>query len=374
MRIWHVRMGDRGRDCSQRSRCPFMRSRMPHARAISPPPARTATAPTARAQGAVPVARRAVEGRHRAARCRTSSDGKRPATIMHQLAKGYTRRADRRWSPAWFAAAETLTTHCMEPAMTMQRREFLKAAARSPARRARFAGCATMGGGPRSARWSSSAAATAAPRRRSTSACGATGAIDVTLVEPNPAFISCPMSNLVLGGSRTLADLTVPYDRLARNHGVQRRARHRDRGRRRQADRAARERQRAAVRPAGALAGHRLHVRQRARRSTTRDAQERDPARVEGRTADGRAAPAARGDAGRRRLRDLRSRSRPIAARRDPTSARARSRGTSSARSRSSKVLILDGNGGRDVEGRRCSRRRGPRSTRASSSTGRTTC
>ena len=35
--------------------------------------------------------------------------------------------------------------------------------------------------------------------------------IDVTLVEPNPAFVSCPISNLVIGGSKTLADITTPY-------------------------------------------------------------------------------------------------------------------------------------------------------------------
>ncbi|CAN7528188.1 NAD(P)/FAD-dependent oxidoreductase [Cupriavidus necator] len=45
-------------------------------------------------------------------------------------------------------------------------------------------------------------------------------AIEVTLVEPNPAFVSCPLSNLVLGGSRQLADLTLPYDALVRRHGV----------------------------------------------------------------------------------------------------------------------------------------------------------
>ena len=32
--------------------------------------------------------------------------------------------------------------------------------------------------------------------------------IDVTLVEPDKEFISCPLSNLVVGGSRTLADLS----------------------------------------------------------------------------------------------------------------------------------------------------------------------
>ena len=42
------------------------------------------------------------------------------------------------------------------------------------------------------------------------------GAIDVTLIEADAAFISCPLSNLVLGGSRDLADLTVSYDGLAK--------------------------------------------------------------------------------------------------------------------------------------------------------------
>lgn len=44
--------------------------------------------------------------------------------------------------------------------------------------------------------------------------------IEVVLVEPEDAFVSCPLSNLVLGGSRQLADLTVPYTSLTRAHGV----------------------------------------------------------------------------------------------------------------------------------------------------------
>ncbi len=47
------------------------------------------------------------------------------------------------------------------------------------------------------------------------------GRINVTLVEPNTAFVSCPISNLVLGGSKTMADITTPYDNLSRRHGVQ---------------------------------------------------------------------------------------------------------------------------------------------------------
>ncbi|HEV7816148.1 MAG TPA: FAD/NAD(P)-binding oxidoreductase, partial [Janthinobacterium sp.] len=46
------------------------------------------------------------------------------------------------------------------------------------------------------------------------------GGVDVTLVEPDAGFISCPLSNLVLGGSKQIADLTLGYDALARKHGV----------------------------------------------------------------------------------------------------------------------------------------------------------
>jgi NADPH-dependent 2,4-dienoyl-CoA reductase/sulfur reductase-like enzyme len=44
--------------------------------------------------------------------------------------------------------------------------------------------------------------------------------IDVTIVEPNANFISCPLSNLVLGGSKKIGDLTLGYDNLIRNHGI----------------------------------------------------------------------------------------------------------------------------------------------------------
>jgi NADPH-dependent 2,4-dienoyl-CoA reductase/sulfur reductase-like enzyme len=44
--------------------------------------------------------------------------------------------------------------------------------------------------------------------------------IEVTLVEPEQSFISCPLSNLVVGGSRTLADLSRPYTSLTKQHGV----------------------------------------------------------------------------------------------------------------------------------------------------------
>ena len=46
------------------------------------------------------------------------------------------------------------------------------------------------------------------------------GKIDVVLVEPDAAFVSCPMSNLVLGGTKLMSDITVPYGALAARHGV----------------------------------------------------------------------------------------------------------------------------------------------------------
>lgn len=44
--------------------------------------------------------------------------------------------------------------------------------------------------------------------------------IDVVLIEPNDAFVSCPLSNLVLEGARDLASLATPYDTLRTQHGV----------------------------------------------------------------------------------------------------------------------------------------------------------
>jgi sulfide dehydrogenase [flavocytochrome c] flavoprotein chain len=44
--------------------------------------------------------------------------------------------------------------------------------------------------------------------------------VQVTLVEPNASFVSCPISNLVVGGYKTMADITTPYDNLSKRHGV----------------------------------------------------------------------------------------------------------------------------------------------------------
>lgn len=46
------------------------------------------------------------------------------------------------------------------------------------------------------------------------------GSIEVVVVEPNSQFVSCPLSNLVLGGSKNINDLTFGYDALKANHGI----------------------------------------------------------------------------------------------------------------------------------------------------------
>jgi NADPH-dependent 2,4-dienoyl-CoA reductase/sulfur reductase-like enzyme len=100
----------------------------------------------------------------------------------------------------------------------MQRRDFLKAAGAAGA--ATLAGCATTAGGPPAGKvvvvGGGYGGATAAKYIRMWSE----GRVEVTLVEPNENFVSCPLSNLVLGGSKTIADVTVPYSGLVKNHGV----------------------------------------------------------------------------------------------------------------------------------------------------------
>lgn len=44
--------------------------------------------------------------------------------------------------------------------------------------------------------------------------------ISVVLIEPHDAFVSCPLSNLVVGGSRQIGEITSPYTELTRRHGV----------------------------------------------------------------------------------------------------------------------------------------------------------
>ncbi len=80
-----------------------------------------------------------------------------------------------------------------------------------------MSGCATGGNGPKVVVVGGGyGGATAAKYIRMWSDYG----VQVTLVEPNASFISCPISNLVLGGTKTMADITTPYDNLVRRHGV----------------------------------------------------------------------------------------------------------------------------------------------------------
>jgi sulfide dehydrogenase [flavocytochrome c] flavoprotein subunit len=44
--------------------------------------------------------------------------------------------------------------------------------------------------------------------------------LDVVLVEPEATFVSCPLSNLVVSGSRAMTDITRSYDSLRTVHGV----------------------------------------------------------------------------------------------------------------------------------------------------------
>lgn len=46
------------------------------------------------------------------------------------------------------------------------------------------------------------------------------GAVQVTLVERTPQFISCPVSNLVIGGTRQLSDITFGYGNLQDKWGI----------------------------------------------------------------------------------------------------------------------------------------------------------
>jgi sulfide dehydrogenase [flavocytochrome c] flavoprotein subunit len=44
--------------------------------------------------------------------------------------------------------------------------------------------------------------------------------VAVTLIEPNTKFVTCPFSNLVLGGLRTMDSITQTYGALKKKHGV----------------------------------------------------------------------------------------------------------------------------------------------------------
>jgi sulfide dehydrogenase [flavocytochrome c] flavoprotein subunit len=103
--------------------------------------------------------------------------------------------------------------------MSMQRRQFLQAGAAGLV--AGLAGCATpqpvaakarvaiVGGGY--------GGATAAKYIRMLDP-----AIEVVLIEPDEAFVSCPLSNMVLGGFKSMAEITTSYETLERKYGVRR--------------------------------------------------------------------------------------------------------------------------------------------------------
>ena len=101
--------------------------------------------------------------------------------------------------------------------MLMKRRDFLKAGAAAGAMASLY-GCAgsgkasghvvVVGGGY--------GGATVAKYLRMWSE----GGVQVTLIERNPTFISCPISNLVIGGTKTMEDITVSYEGLKNKWGV----------------------------------------------------------------------------------------------------------------------------------------------------------
>lgn len=100
----------------------------------------------------------------------------------------------------------------------MQRRHLLQGAAALAA--LGLTGCASTGGVPARARvlvvGGGYGGATAAKYIRLLSEYR----IEVVLVEPESAFVSCPLSNLVLGGSRRIEELSSPLDTLQSRHGV----------------------------------------------------------------------------------------------------------------------------------------------------------
>jgi len=46
------------------------------------------------------------------------------------------------------------------------------------------------------------------------------GNIETIVIEPSSQFVSCPLSNLVLGGSKSIHDLTFGYNMVSQHHGI----------------------------------------------------------------------------------------------------------------------------------------------------------
>lgn len=101
--------------------------------------------------------------------------------------------------------------------MLMKRRDFLKVGAAASAMASLY-GCAGAGkaGGHVVVVGGGYGGATVAKYLRMWSQ----GAVQVTLIERNPTFISCPISNLVIGGTKSMEDITVSYDGLKNTWGV----------------------------------------------------------------------------------------------------------------------------------------------------------
>jgi sulfide dehydrogenase [flavocytochrome c] flavoprotein chain len=98
--------------------------------------------------------------------------------------------------------------------MSMQRRNFLKAIGAAVATSS-LAGCATSErrGGPKVVVVGGGYGGATVARYLNL---WSNRTLDITLVEADPAFVSCPLSNLVLGGSKQLSDITVSYDGLVK--------------------------------------------------------------------------------------------------------------------------------------------------------------
>jgi sulfide dehydrogenase [flavocytochrome c] flavoprotein subunit len=106
--------------------------------------------------------------------------------------------------------------------MSMQRRSFLRHASLSASAVGLLGlgACASTGSAPSKARvlvvGGGYGGATAAKYLRLLS----DYKIEVVLVEPDAEFVSCPLSNLVLGGSRQINELSTSYAALQSKHGV----------------------------------------------------------------------------------------------------------------------------------------------------------
>ena len=109
----------------------------------------------------------------------------------------------------------------MNKTLLSNRRAFLQSsAAFSLLGAAGLSGCASMSGVPSKAKvvviGGGYGGATAAKYVRLLS----DYKIDVVLIEPQEAFVSCPMSNLVVSGVKQLDFLTTSYAGLSKNHGI----------------------------------------------------------------------------------------------------------------------------------------------------------